>query len=78
MCSKWVGARCWCAGLLLASVVSGRASLLHVSVVSVRREEEEEEEEEEEGEEEFFNRAESRYSVSVLCRLPAALIYHGS
>ena len=54
-------------------MVSGRASLLHVSVVSVRREEEEEE-----GEEEFFNRAESRYSVSVLCRLPAALIYHGS
>ena len=36
MCSKWVGARCWCAGLLLASVVSGRASLLRVSVVSVR------------------------------------------
>ena len=36
VCSKWVGARCWCAGLLLASVVSGRALLLHVSVVSVR------------------------------------------
>ena len=36
MCTNWVGARCWCAGLLLASVVSVRASLLHVSVVSVR------------------------------------------
>ena len=35
VCTKWVGARCWCAGLLLASVVSGRASLLP-SVVSVR------------------------------------------
>ena len=64
MCTNWVGARCWCAGLLLASVVSGRASLLLVGVVSVRREEEEEE-----GEEEFFNQVERCYSVSVLCRL---------
>ena len=57
--------RCWRAGLLLASVVSGRALLLLVGVVSVRREEEEEEEEEEE----FFNQVERCYSVSVLCRL---------
>ena len=55
VCSKWVGARCWCAGLLLASVVSGRASLLLVGVVSVRRKEEEEEEEEE-----FFNHCKER------------------